>query len=105
MARSTISFVARSANEAVPCASEIMMLIPAARAAGSVAALVISDLPKRDEIVRRQPERGIRIHDARLEDASRKPANEAWRRHERVRGRRHRWVVAHRHVLPVLGDV
>src|SRR6185503_19160593 len=50
--RTTIGLDAPSTSEAAAGVSEFMMLIPAARAAGTVAAFVIGDLPERDEIGR-----------------------------------------------------
>src|SRR2546426_4780928 len=62
----TIGFDAPSTSETAPDASELMMLIPAARAAGPVAPLVLGDLPERDVVVRWQPEPRVRVDDARL---------------------------------------
>src|SRR6185436_2849540 len=104
----TIGFDARSTSETAPGASELMMLVPAARAAGAVAALVVGDFPERDEVVPRQPEPRVRVDDARLEHAFRHLSNPAARGDERCGGRgcgARRAVVAQRHVLPVRGDV
>src|SRR5713101_7774674 len=58
-----------------PGVSELMVLIPAAAAAGAVASNVVRDFPERDEVIRRQSERGVGVGESRLKNAFGHPAD------------------------------